>query len=499
MTGPLAQLRALLALRWQMARAPGTRLATVLGGLLVAWLLAQAVRTGRTLDIALLATAIELAPAAYAGFGVLAVLAPLSSAGGHLVPDDQLVAYPVRPGTSLLSGLLLAPLNLVWVSQLLALAALTSCLTLGGSLLRGGATTLAYVLAVTVTGQLCAWLLAGLRQTRAGRRAVGAAAAGLVSGVVAVVHTGSAAALLDRSPTHAVVDGVIAGGDGHLTRWSVTTGVLLVLAGGTLALGAAACRWAARRPGDAGATVTGCVRRRRPRPGPMRELVALDRASVWRAPALRRAGLVLAVLPGLLAAGAALPWSSLVVLPGLVAAGAALLFGINAFSLDSAGAVWLSSLPHDPLLGLWSKAVVLAETVLVAVVLATVAGASRAPGAPSSAELSALVSSALLCSAVVVTLGLSASVRRPHAADLRGPHDAVAPPGALVVASVRLAVPTGAAGIVLGAAGGTGLWWLAPALALPLLLLCGLSALRTVRLYRDPLVRAGVVHTVSGG
>ena len=499
MSGPLAQLRALLVLRWQMARAPGVRLATVLGAVLVAWLVAQAVRTGRTLDITLLATALEVAPAAFAGFGLLAVLAPLTTGGGHLVPDDQLVAYPVRPATSLLGGLVLAPLNLVWVSQLLALAGLTACLTLDGSLLRGSVTTLAYVLAVTVVGQLAAWLLVGLRATRAGRRVVGATAAALVVGVGLVVHTGSSAALLADSPTRAVVDGVIAGGDGHLARWSLTTGVLLLVAGGALGLGAGACRWALHRPTDASGTGTGTVRRRRGRPSPLRELVALDRASVWRAPALRRAGLVLAVLPGLLAGGAALPWSSLVVLPGLVAAGAALLFGVNAFSLDGPGAVWISSLPHDPVLGLWSKALVVTETVLAAVVLAAVGGSSRSPGAATPAELTALASSALLCTAVVVTLGMSTSVRRPHAADLRGPRDAVAPPGALVVASVRLALPTGAVGIVLGAVSSTGVWWLPPALALPLLGLCGLSAARTVRLYRDPLVRARVVHSVAGG
>ena len=498
MTGPLAQLRALLGLRWQMARAPGARLATLVGGVVLAWLLVQAVRAGRALDIALLATAIEVAPAAYAGFGLLAVLAPLTSGGGHLVPDDQLVAYPVRPVTHLLGGLLLAPLNLVWVSQLLLLAALTSCLTLGGSLLRGSVTTLAYVLAVTVLGQLAAWLLAGLSQSRGGRRLAGGTAAVAVGAVVVALQGRSAAGLLAGSPTADVVDGVIAGGDGHLTRWSVTTGLLLLFACVALGLGVVACRWALRRPGDLGGTLSG-VRRRRSRPGALRSLVAVDRASVWRAPALRRAGLVLAVLPGLLAASAALPWSSLAVLPGLVAAGAALLFGVNAFALDAGGAVWLSSLPHDPLLGLWSKAVVLTETVLLAVVLAAVAGSTRSPGLPTAAELAALLCSAVLCTAVVVTLSLSASVRRPHRADLRGPRDAVAPPGALALASARLALPAGLVAVVLGTAGGTGVWWLPPAVTAAVLGLCAVSAARTVRSYTDTHVRARVVHIVAEG
>ena len=497
MTGALTQLRALLSLRWQMTRAPGARLAVLLAGVLLVWLLARVVRTGRSLDIVTLAAALDVAPVAYVGFGVLALLAPLTSGGAHLVPADQLVAYPVRPATQLLGGLLLAPLNLVWIAQLLGLAALTSCLTLDGSLLRGGLTTLAYVLAVTVAGQLLTWSLLGLRQTRAGRQLVAVAGAVLVGGFVLVVRAGQGPALLERSPAGSVVDGVIAGGDGHLVRWSVTTGALLLLAAAGLVLGARACRWALHRPGDAGATVTGPVRRRRTPSSPLWALVAVDRASVWRAPALRRGALVLAVLPGLLAGGAALPWSSVVVLPGLVAAGAALLFGINAFSLDASGAVWLSSLPHDPRLALRAKAIVLTEVVLAAVVVASVAGSSRSPGAPTGAELAALLSSAALCTAVVVTLALSTSVRRPHAADLRGPRDAVAPPGALAASSARLALPTAVAGVLLGAAGTTGLWWLPPALALSLLALCAVSAARTVRLWNDPAERARVVHIVA--
>jgi hypothetical protein len=241
------------------------------------------------------------------------------------------------------------------------------------------------------------------------------------------------------------------------------------------------------------------VHRRTARRGALRELVAVDRASVWRAPALRRGAVVLAVLPGLLAAGAALPWSSLVVLPGLVAGGPALLFGVNAFSLDASGALWLASLPSEPALLLRSKALVLTETVLGAVVVACGAGSVRSPGSPTAAELTALASSVLLCTAVVVVLALHASLRRPFRADLRGPRDAVAPPGALALASLRLALPTAVVGVVLSAAAGTGVWWLPPALALPLLGLCAVSAVRTARRWADPVHRSFVVHTVANG
>ena len=501
MSRSLVQLGALLALRWQMARSAGVRLTVVLGCAFVAWLLVQAAQVGERIDAAALGTAVQLAPATYLGFGVLAVLAPLAAGGSsELVPPDELVTFPVRPLTHFAGGLLLAPFNLVWIAQLLALAALTSCLTRDGDLLRGAATTTAYVLAVTVLGQALAWGVAGLRRTGAGRRVVLAAGAAVLAAFVVLVRTGSLDDLLGAGPTRTVVAGVIAGGDGHLQQWSVITGALLAAAVLGLVLGAWTCRWALVRPGDLfDHRTTGSVRRRAVRSGPLRELVAVDRASVWRAPALRRGGLVLAVLPGLLAAGAALPWASLVVLPGVVAAGAALLFGVNAFSLDASGSLWLSSLPHDPGLALRAKALVLTETVLSAVVVAVLAGSLRSPGTPTAAELTALASSAVLCTAVVVALALHASVRRPHRAELRGRRDAVAPPGALPLARVRLATPTALVSVLLGTAGGTGVWWLPPALAVPLLALCALSIARTVRRWGDPRQRAFVVHTVTFG
>jgi hypothetical protein len=305
---------------------------------------------------------------------------------------------------------------------------------------------------------------------------------------------------VERLSAGTVVDGVIAGGDGHLQRWGVVTGSLLALAAAGVAGGALACRWALLRPGGPGGTgARGPVHRRTPRGGALRELVAVDRASVWRAPALRRGAIVLGVLPGLLAAGAELPWSSLVVLPGLVAAGAALLFGVNAFALDASGSLWLASLPADPALLLRSKALVLTETVLGAVVVACAGGALRSRGSPTAAELTAVVSSVVLCTAVVVVLALHASLRRPFRADLRGPRDAVAPPGALALASLRLALPTAVVGVVLGTAAGTGQWWLPPALAAPVLGLCALSAARTAHRWADPVHRSFVVHTVANG
>jgi hypothetical protein len=501
MTRALTQLRALLALRWQMARAPGLRLGLLLAALFLGWLLSLAVGSAGQLDAPTLATAIELAPAAFLGFGVLAVIAPLTAGGGNeVVPPDQLVAYPVRPATQFFGGLMLAPLNLVWVVQLLVLAALTAYLTLGGSLLRGGLTTIAYVAGLTVLGQALAWSVVGARQTRRGRRVVAAAGICLLVTAFIVVRAGRGRDLIDASPTRSVVSGVIAGGDGHLLRWGLTTAALLLATAAGLALGARVCAWALRRPGDAGQhRHTDPVRRRAPKRGALRELVAVNRASVWRAPALRRGGLVLALLPGLIAAGAAVPWESMIVMPGLVAAGAGLLFGVNAFCLDGSGAVWLASLPHEPRLVARAKAIVLTETVLAAVVVAAVAGSLRSPGTPTAAQLAAIVASGLACTAVVVAGALKMSVRHPHRADLRGPRDAVAPPGALALASARLAVPTALVGIVLGGASHAPLWWWPPLLATPVVLLCGLSVTRSLRRYDDPFQRARIVQAVAAG
>lgn len=500
MSGTLRQLRALLAVRWQMARAPGVRLGLVLGVLVVLWLLSEVSRTGQLVDTATLGAAVQIAPAAFLGFGLLAVLSPLASGGGdELVPQDQLVAYPVRPAAQFAGGLVLAPLDLVWIAQLLGLAALTSCLTLDGSALRGATTTAAYVAAVTVLGRSLSWAVTGLQRSVAGRRLVTAGAVAGLAAAVAAVRTPAVGELF-VGPARAVVGGVIAGSDGHLRQWSVVTGSLVAVAGSGLLLGLLACRWALRRPGDAvDHRTTGRVRRRAARSGPLGALVAVDRASVWRAPALRRGGLVLAVLPGLLAAGAALPWGSVVVLPGLVAAGAALLFGVNAFGLDAAGSLWLASLPHDPRLALAAKAVVVTETVLAAVLLAVLLGSSRSPGVPTGAEVAATACSAVLSTAVVVALALHASVARPHRAELRGGRDAVAPPGALAMASVRLAAPTAVVGVLLGAAGATAQPWLPLAITAPLLLVCACSLRRTARRWADPGQRARVVHTVATG
>lgn len=501
-TSPATQVRALLALRWQMVRTPGVKLGVSLVAVGLLFLLVKVAQfSGSGLNPAALETAKQLAPQAFLGFGVLAVVAPLTAGGGsEVVPPDQLVAFPVSPRTQFLGGLVLAPVNLVWALQIFALVAETAVLTTDGRSWPGALTTAAYVAAMTVVGQALAWVVVGLRLSRRGRQGVMATSGLLLVAAVVVVKLGAGRSLLEATPTRSVVHGVVAGTRGGWVRWGGTTAVLLLLLALALVGGARACAWALRRPGDAGTNRDATsVRRRRDHSSPLRSLVAVDRASIWRAPALRRGAMVLAVLPGLVAASAAVPWGSLVVLPGLVAAGAGLLFGVNAFCLEASGAVWLASLPHDPALLFRSKLWVLTETVAAAVVLAALSGATRSPGLPSTAEATGVLVSGLTCVAVVVAACMSLSVRHPHRADLRGPRDAVAPPGALALASARLALPAGLVGVVLEGATQSGSWWLPVVLAVPVIGLCALSLRHSRDRWADPVARSRIVQVVSAG
>lgn len=498
MTGAVAQVRALIWLRWQMVRSPGLRFTLLLTPVLMIWLMQLVARTAAGLTQPALAAAVELAPAAFLGFGFLAVVAPLTAGGGtELVPSDQLVAYPVQPRTLFLGGLLLAPVNLVWAVQLLVLTGETAYLTLDRSFLPGAVITTAYVVCLTVVGQALAWAVVGLRQLRTGRRAVAMLAAALVAGLVVIVRAGLADEVLRASPTHAVVDAV-SGGVSRL--WLVTLACLLGGSAVGLYLGNRACAWAVRRPTDATRAVSvRALRRRSPRRTALAELVAIDRASVWRAPALRRGGIVLALLPGMVALGTAIPWESLVVLPGLVAAGAGLLFGVNAFCLDGSGALWLASLPHEPGLQARAKLAVLNETIAAAIVIAAFTGSLRSPGLPTVTTLSAIVAGSIGCWSLVVATCMWLSVTRPHRADLRGPRDSVAPPGALAAASAWLAVPAGTLGLLLEVASQSQVWWLPPVLVVPVVVAALLWLRRSLAAYAETVQRAHVVQVVSAG
>jgi hypothetical protein len=98
-----------------------------------------------------------------------------------------------------------------------------------------------------------------------------------------------------------------------------------------------------------------------------------------------------------------------------------------------------------------------------------------------------------------VAVGLSCSVRRPHHALLRSPRDSIAPPGALALASLQLSAPAAFVGLLFSGAAQTGVVWLPPLLAVPVVALALLSLQRSLATYDRPVPRARVVAVVSAG
>lgn len=231
----------------------------------------------------------------------------------------------------------------------------------------------------------------------------------------------------------------------------------------------------------------------------MHALLVVDHASVWRSTPLRRGVLVLVLVPGVISALAGMTWQSLILVPGLIAAGAGLLFGINAFTLDSTGSVWLATLPGWVSPAYLAKSLVFLEVALAAVFSALVGGSLRAQPANNTSEIAAAVMSALCCAVLVVALGMRSSLRNPHRADLKGPRDTPATPGVMAAQSMRFAVTTTFTSLYFAVLALPGEWWLPPLGALPVLLLSVLHWYRTGLAWTHPHVRASVVMTVSGG
>jgi hypothetical protein len=497
------QLGALVALRWRMIRTARVRRGLIVLMVALPVMAVLAVAVGRQLPVDRAFGVALVTPSLFLSAAALAIITPLAAGGGNqLYPADQLVAYPIRPQTVFSASLLLAPLNVVWLVQILALLAVTGLITGGGPrLVLSVATTLAYVAVVTVAGEALAWWVVGVRHSRAGRRLVWGIGAVLLVSALWVLATGFTSEVLDASPTKWVVILLLIGQNGNVALWAA--GFAALASAGLVAgwCGARACAWALRRTGDAGAHPEARpVRRRAPRRTAFAELTAVDRASVWRSIPLRRGVIVLGLLPGLVAAVARVDWSTIVLLPALVAAGAGLLFGVNAFCLDASGAMWLSSLPHEPRLAFFAKARVLAEVCAGAVVLAVIAAALRAPQAPTLTELAAVAGSAVACTASVVATCLHLSIRRPHRADLRGARDTPAPPGSMAVYSARLAGVTTLTAVLLSLTSFADPWpWLPLLVAVPLTCRALLALLRTAREWDDPQVRARVVMSVVSG
>ena len=444
-------------------------------------------------------------PTFYVGFAILTLLAPLVSGGGYeLYPSDQLVSYPIKPSTVFRGTLVLAPINLAWIINVIALFVVTGFAVGEPDLVptaRALLVVAVFVGAATIFGHAVGWIVMGIRQSRRGRIATNVIALLLITSGLLVVWFGNVVSVLEASPTERVIIAAYNGYDGTTYGlWSATIIALVLGAAACLRVGDFAASWALRRPGDHSDRTGSRAISRRPNPAvPLMALVTMDHASIWRSTPLRRGALVIVIIPGLIAALAGMAWQSLILVPGLIAAGAGLLFGINAFTLDSTGSVWLSTLPGWSRPAYLAKSIVFAEIALAAVLSALIGGSLRAPAPSSSAEVTAAVASAISCTMIVVAIGMRSSLQHPHRADLQGPRDTPAPPGVMAAQSIRFATLTTLTSLYFAALSISGVWWLPLIGAIPVAASAALHWLRTASAWQHPHVRAGVVLTVAGG
>jgi hypothetical protein len=521
MSSASGQVGALFSTRWRMVRSRRVRIGLLVLALVSLGILALAVVSGAGVPLGRVESAAPTAadalsgrpvdrtgevaallPSAMLAFLLFSIIAPLAAGGGtELIPEAELVAYPVQVRTVVRMSLILTPLNIAWYFQVFVLMLATSYAIRGpGGPLPPVGVLLSYLAACTAVGQCVGWTLVGVRRTRRGRIATWVLLGVGVAAAAVVMITGQVASLLDQAPTRLVLQAQLAAGELRASSL-VTVAVLLVAAVAAYALAIRLAAWALRRPGDLGidGPLTRPLARRPMAASQAAVLLRVDRASVWRSPPLRRGLLVLALLPVAAAAVASLPWSSIALLPPLVSSGAALLFGVNALSLDGSGATWVATLPADPALVLRSKARVVTEVVGGSVLLVLVGASLRASERPTLVDLLCAVGASVSCVAVVVTTCMRLSVTRPHRAELRGARDTPAPPGTMAVYSARLAGITTVIGLLFsfGTFGGT---WVLPVLV-TLGLLCWSAAtwIRTRRLWSDPVHRSYVVATVSSG
>ena len=516
------QAGALLSLRWHMIRSRRTRIGLAVVGVFFLVLIALVVLAAAGVPLGAVAMSdgstplgggelptdrtgevATLLPSAMLAFALLCVLAPVAAGGGYeLIPEAELVAYPVKVSTLVRVALALTPLNIAWYLQVLLLSGATAYSLRG----PGGpglplVVVLSYVLACTTVGQAIGWAIVGVRRTRTGRIATWAALAALILAGLVVIATDQASTLLDSAPTTRVLGAGLRAAAHDAGGWAPTAVVLLVITAAGYLIAVRVAAWSLRQPGDLG--IDGPrgrpIRRRSLASDDLRALTRIDRASVWRSPPLRRGLLVLGVLPMGVAALAGLPWSSIALLPPLVGSGAALLFGVNALSLDGSGALWVSTMPQDPNLVLLSKARVVTEVVGGSVLLVLVGASVRASRPPHLLDLVCTLGACVSCVALVVATCMHLSVTRPHRAELRGPRDTPAPPGAMAVYSARLAGVTTSVGIAFSLA------TFGRSLVIPLVLTAGLltwatvSWRRTRRIWADSTIRSSVVATVSTG
>jgi hypothetical protein len=441
---------------------------------------------------------VAVLPSFYLGFGVLAIMAAVTSGGGReLIPRDEAVSFPISSVTEHLAALLLAPLNVAWVIQAWAILGATAYVLGTHGLLAAAIPVLLWIILATALGQVVGWLFEGLRRGRHGLLVTRSLSAGAFAGVAVLVKQGRLTTVLDHSPTVSVYLAAQAAGTGHWVRWAITITVLCALICVCVLAGLVPARWALGKPQREELRLEG--ERHEPTPNPRSDLAAmlrLDRASIWRSVPLRRGLLVLAMMPGAVALAGNLEWRLITILPGLVASGGALLFGVNAWCLDGRGALWRDSLPAAPGVAYAAKVIVLFELLLAAAGLTIVLAALRA-GMPDRAELAAVLAATVVVSAQVVAASMRWSVRSPYAVDLRSARATPAPPVVMAGYSARLAATTTLTGLVFSAtaqAPGPG-----PAilLAIPMLAWSGWRLVRTAAAWSEPGTRSRVIAVVA--
>ena len=487
--GHLVRFRAAHGGRRSGRRAWAAVLTITVAALAVPLLLPGARDGGRAFDVLL------LLPSAMTGVLVLATLAAVTSGGGReLLPREQAVAYPLSPTTDHLGALLLAPLNVAWLLQAWLLIGCTSYALGWRTSLSAQPGILLWLLVATATAQAAAWTVEGVRRRGHGIAIVRGAGLVLVGGAAALQLTNGWAAVVDRLPTVWVTVGLIGG---FTWPWALTMVVELLVVAAMVALGAVAAHWADRRmPRDELRAETGTFVAR-PTPGTdLATLARLDWASVWRTVPMRRGLATLAVAPGALALVAQMPWGSIPVLASLSAAGGALLFGVNAWCLDGRGALWRASLPVGPGVVFAARALVLGGMLLGGSAV-TIGLAALTAGAPTPAELTAVVAVWLVVVLQVVGASMRWSGRHPYAVDLRSARATPAPPVAMVGYSARLALCT-----TLTASFFSALTHLADPLtpvvcAVPFLCWSAYRLALTYRTWCDPVQRARIISVVA--
>jgi hypothetical protein len=439
-----------------------------------------------------------LLPTGYLGVLAISIIAAAASGGGReLLPRDQAVAYPVSPTTDHLGALLMAPLNIAWLLQSWALLGATSYVVRPKwELVLALVPVLLWLAAATAIAQVLAWSVEWLRRGVYGITVLRFTNVLLGGALAALIVTSSLVPLLDRSPTVRITFAVLNGANGRIWPWFQGVAVLVVIAVVAVVLGAFVAGGVSRRPPRDELREETSVRP--PRAMPDSDLLAVlrtDRAGVWRSVPLRRGLAVLSLLPGLVALAGGLDWFMLSILPGLVASGGALLFGVNLWCLDGRGALWRDSLPGPPRLAFTSRALVLAEMLLLAIGVTLVLAAVRA-GVPTTGQLAGVLCCAVVVTVQVVATCLRWSVTHPFSVDLRSSRATPAPPVVMVGYSAKLALSTTLTGMVFGAATFGGWQW-SLLLAIPFLLFSSAKIVGAAGAWADPAVRSRVVATVA--